>query len=148
MKKELKSLTLDDLFSTQADPSTGLPKPRAPSREEREAMIAAAAEAARAKLRESPWRSTRVVLWMNQITCNHCGATHFAPAANGLTVEFTHKHQPASKQYISTHPAQANPNLERATEYRLGTVACCHECWPEEFSPATLGYGPAEEPTE
>ena len=138
----LKNLTLEDLFRPASEGK--LPQPKAPSREEREAMIAAAAEAAREKLRQSPWSATRVVLWMNQIQCNHCGATHFSPATDGLTVEFQHKTQPATRQYISTHPSQANPNLPRATEYRLGTVACCHECWPEEFSPSILGYGSQE----
>ena len=138
MKKELETLTLEDLF--RPAPSGQLPQPAAPSREEREALIAKAAEAARQKLRQSPWRATRVVLWMNQIICSHCGATHFSPAAEGLTTEFIHKNQPTTRQYISSHPAQANPNLPRATEYKTGHSAVCHECWPESYQAATEAF--------
>jgi len=127
MKKAITSLTLDDLF--RPAPSGQIPKPAAPTREERELMIAAAAEAARAKLRQSPWKSTRLVLWMNQIQCA-CGHTHFSPSCDGLTVEFTHR-DGVSKQYVTHHPSQANPNLPREIEYRLGSSECCHECWPE-----------------
>lgn len=127
MKKAISSLSLEDLFAPA--PTGSLPKPAAPSREEREALIAKAAEAAKAKRAIPLWRSTRVVLWMQQIECA-CGYTHFAPASEGVTVEFTHIRNPETKHYVSNHPAAMNPNLPKEIEYRVSHSHSCHECFP------------------
>lgn len=129
MSLNIKNLTLDDLFKPAK--SGDLPKPSAPSKEEREALIRQAAEAQRAKARQSPWQASRLVLWVNEVICKSCGDHHYSPATRGLTVEFTHKKHPGQRQYVSRHPSQGNPNLPVASEYRVEHVTCCQECFPE-----------------
>ena len=126
MKKAIPVLTLADLFAPAAD-SKSLPTPKF----EREILIAKAA--AKVKVRsESPWRSTRIVMFMQQVECD-CGYTHFAPATEGITVEFQHKRQPETKHYVSNHPSINNPNLAQEIEYRISYSSACHECFPRNL---------------
>lgn len=141
MSKQIKDLTLDDLFSgldaarvqKAATEGRRLKKCETLSKEaQREAMIADAAKKhLETQKKISPWIPEANVYCQVQVTCTQCHSSFKYPAAESLLIRFRHRRNGGTWE-TANHPSQMNPHLPKEIQTVQRKTHCCSFCFQWE----------------